>query len=62
MRTFCFGAPGMCSVRCRMISAATANGIATKKFQRQPRVSVMRPPSSGPPTVATAMTAPNRPM
>lgn len=42
--------------------AARANGTETKKFHLHPRVSVIRPPSSGPPTVATAMTAPNSPM
>jgi hypothetical protein len=62
MRTFLSGRAGTVSVRCSMISAATAKGRATKKFQRQPRVSVITPPSSGPPTVATAMTAPKRPM
>ncbi len=38
-----------------------AMGRPTKKFQRHPSVSVMTPPSSGPPIVAMAMTAPNRP-
>ncbi len=62
MRAFTFGRAGRCSVRCIMMSAATANGSAMKKFQRQSIVSVMKPPRSGPPTVATAITAPNRPM
>src|SRR5690606_13435264 len=45
-----------------MTRAATANGSEMKKFQRQLIESVMKPPSSGPPTVETAMTAPKRPM
>jgi hypothetical protein len=35
---------------------ATVNGTATKKVDRQPRVSTRSPPMSGPETVATAMT------
>ncbi len=61
MVTLVFGRLGRCSVRCRSTRATIAIGRPTKKFQRQPRVSVMTPPSSGPPTVATAMTAPKRP-
>ena len=53
---------GTCRVACTRTSATTATGSDTKKFQRQPHASVMTPPSSGPPIVASAMTAPNRPM
>ena len=42
--------------------AATANGRPRKKFQRQPALSVMTPPSSGPPTMPMPITAPMRPM
>ena len=45
-----------------MAVATIATGRATKKFQRQPQASVIMPPSSGPPIVASAMTPPNRPM
>ena len=37
----------------------TASGTQTKKVQRQPSgLSTMKPPSSGPPAVPTAITAP----
>ncbi len=43
-----------------MTSARIVSGTAMKKHQRQPshEASVMNPPSSGPPTVETAMTPP----
>ena len=45
-----------------MKSAAIANGTPMKKLPRHPKVSVMNPPSSGPPMVANAMMPPTMPM
>ncbi len=51
---------GRCSVFWSTNRAISANGTPTYRHQRQPShsVSVMTPPTSGPPTVATAKVAP----
>src|SRR5690606_5468136 len=61
MWTLRFGCFGRCRVDCSRMIATIAIGNAMKKFQRQPKASVTSPPRRGPPTVPTAMTAPNRP-
>ncbi len=50
---------GSFSVSCMTTSEITASGTQAKKHQRQPSqsVSTISPPSSGPATVATDMTA-----
>ena len=63
MRTLRRGRSGRCRVRWSTTNAAAAIGTPTKKHQRQPSAeSVITPPSSGPPTVPTAMTEPRYPM
>ena len=53
---------GRCSVRCSRTIAASTNGTPTRKQARQPSgESTRKPPSSGPPTVAEAKTAPKIP-
>ena len=49
---------GACRVSCSATRARTASGTQTKKHQRQLALSVITPPSSGPETVLTAITAP----
>ena len=50
---------GIFRVICSRMRATTASGTQTKKVQRQPSgLSTMKPPSSGPPAVPTAITPP----
>ena len=53
---------GSLRVICSTMIEATANGRPTKKFQRQLRASVRKPPRIGPPTMPIPMIEPMRPM